>query len=199
MDLGRFGKSIRPSQRGGLDLGPVASSNRPSRGGGLDLGPIWCQCRPWGTLCVDTVSAGRDPEGYTFQILSRGFRLVACNSVVGRASRAAPRSVAEPAVALAAAITVDRPRPRQSRTRKISGRPGARVGRRRRALSLRLTSHRGVGVGGGLDLGLFRVSSRPSWRGILDLGAFRKSNRTSGRGGLDLGLFRVSSRPPGGR
>ena len=39
MDLGRFEKSIRPSQRGGLDLGPVGSSNRPSCRGGLDLGP----------------------------------------------------------------------------------------------------------------------------------------------------------------
>ena len=41
---------------------------------------------------------------------------------------------------------------------------------------------------GGLDLGLFRTSNRPSNRGGLDLGLFRKSNRPSGRGGLDLGL-----------
>ena len=41
MDLGRFEKSIRPSQRGGLDLGPFAWSNRPScRGWLLDVGPL---------------------------------------------------------------------------------------------------------------------------------------------------------------
>ena len=43
---------------------------------------------------------------------------------------------------------------------------------------------------GGLDLGLFRKSNRPSGRGALDLGPFRKSNRPSGRGGLDLGLLK---------
>ena len=41
---------------------------------------------------------------------------------------------------------------------------------------------------GMLDLGLFQMSNRASWRGGLDLGPFRKSNRPSGRGGLDLGL-----------
>ena len=41
---------------------------------------------------------------------------------------------------------------------------------------------------GGLDLGLFRKSNRPSGRGGLDLGLFSKSNRPSRRGGLDLGL-----------
>ena len=41
---------------------------------------------------------------------------------------------------------------------------------------------------GGLDLGLFRKSNRPSGRGGLDLGPFRKSNRPSRRGGLDIGL-----------
>ena len=49
-----------------------------------------------------------------------------------------------------------------------------------------------------MDLGLFRVSSRPSWRGGLDLGAFRKSNRPSGRGGLDLGLLKRTEPYPGG-
>ena len=41
---------------------------------------------------------------------------------------------------------------------------------------------------GGLDLGLFRMSNRPSGRGALDLGPFRKSDRPSEMGGLDLGL-----------
>ena len=41
-----------------------------------------------------------------------------------------------------------------------------------------------------LDLGLFQMSNRASWRGGLDLGPFRKSNRPSGRGGLDLGLLK---------
>ena len=41
---------------------------------------------------------------------------------------------------------------------------------------------------GGLDLGLFRKSNRPSGRGGLDLGLFSKSNRPSRRGGLDIGL-----------
>ena len=41
-------------------------------------------------------------------------------------------------------------------------------------------------AGGGLDLGRFRKSNRPSGRGGLDLGLFRKSNRPSGREGWTL-------------
>ena len=36
-------------------------------------------------------------------------------------------------------------------------------------------------TGGGLDLGLFEKSNRPSRRGGLDYGLFRKSNRPSKR------------------
>ena len=51
---------------------------------------------------------------------------------------------------------------------------------------------------GGLDLGLFRKSNRPSGRGGLDLGPFRKSNRRSGRGGWTLDFKKERIQEEGG-